>query len=380
MQASEIPTKFPVAFAEDAGVGYTRQVPTTPSGQPGAAAMTTGFPSVNFIPEGAGGVPPFGEDVNGILNQITAWLQWLQAGGVPVAYDATFQAGLLPNPGYPKGAVVASATTFGLYWISTVDSNTTNPDTGGAGWATWLQSTPAAGVQLQYVSGTTLLLAPFNGGYLWINGVSYPIPSGLTLPNGGLAPSTRYYVYAYLSGTAMTLEASVTGYMLASNGMPQKTGDATRTLVGMAYTSGASAFQAGALTLSYFNRRSITVTTNGAGQTWTSGTLAEIPSYPRTSFLTWADEGVAAQCGGLRFNSSSGGLGSDLLEINVDGITGGTPGGGYVSGEAIQSGNFFTSFVGFLSEGIHYATLFGAATGGTIGTISGCTTQVMVRG
>ncbi|MFM0141721.1 hypothetical protein [Paraburkholderia sp. RL18-085-BIA-A] len=139
MQASQIPVKFPLPFAADAQSGYIRPIPTQSQilTSPGAASLTDGFPPLTFIPEGAGGTPPFGKDMNGILNQITAWIQWANAGG-PVTYDAAFSASI---GGYPKGAYLTSASG-GSWWVSIVDNNTTNPDAGGAGWApfSFLQS------------------------------------------------------------------------------------------------------------------------------------------------------------------------------------------------------------------------------------------------
>jgi hypothetical protein len=132
MQASQIPVKFGVAFAANAGGAFTHQVPT-PSQvliTPGAASMTTGFPPLNFTAVASGGIPPFGADFNGLLNQISAWNQWQNAGGL-VPYDATFQTAI---GGYPIGATIESATATGTIWVSTADNNTTNPDTGGAGW------------------------------------------------------------------------------------------------------------------------------------------------------------------------------------------------------------------------------------------------------
>lgn len=132
MQVSQIPVKLPIAFASSAGAGFVRQVPTVSQIgiQAGAASLTDGFPPVTFLPIGSGGTPPFGADTNGILRQITQWQQWVQAGG-PIAYDASFSTSI---GGYPKGATVASATTFGTFWVSTADNNTTNPDAGGANW------------------------------------------------------------------------------------------------------------------------------------------------------------------------------------------------------------------------------------------------------
>ena len=132
MQSTLNLSKFPIPWGNAAGSGLIRPIPTGSQVNvtPGAASLTDGFPALNTIPIAAGGVPPFAQDMNGILNIITAWLQWYQAGG-PIAYDATFQTSI---GGYPSGARVLSRVTPGAVWRSTVENNTTNPDAGGAGW------------------------------------------------------------------------------------------------------------------------------------------------------------------------------------------------------------------------------------------------------
>lgn len=134
MLASSIPPKFNIPFGNSAGAGFIRSIPQASQIgiTAGAASLVDGFPPVTFDPVGAGGVPPFGQDFNGLFNQVTKWSQWASAGG-PVPFDATFSAAL-GTPGYPKGALVASATTFGVWWLSTVDNNVTDPDAAGAGW------------------------------------------------------------------------------------------------------------------------------------------------------------------------------------------------------------------------------------------------------
>lgn len=129
MQSSDIPSKSPMVFAQDATGSYVRAVPQT-TADPAAASFELGFPPQTFTDQGAGGTPPDGRDFNGILNFLSAWARW-QATGAPINYDSTFQTDI---GGYPKGAVVASATTLGVFWLSTVENNLTNPDTGGAGW------------------------------------------------------------------------------------------------------------------------------------------------------------------------------------------------------------------------------------------------------
>jgi hypothetical protein len=130
MQLSGIPAKFPIAFANNAGPGFTRTIPQNSQigVTAGAASLFDGFPPVCFSPVGAGGTPPFGADFNGILFETTAMVRWLSAGGT-FPYDATFQTAI---GGYPQGAIVLAAS--GGFWVSIVDNNTTDPDTGGAGW------------------------------------------------------------------------------------------------------------------------------------------------------------------------------------------------------------------------------------------------------
>ena len=112
------------------------------------------------------------------------------------------------------------------------------------------------------LSGATLLLAPYAGNLLTINGVNVVIPdAGVTLATGGLAASTTYYVYAWMNAGVMTLEASATAPVTqAGTGLRIKGGpDASRTLVGLARTTGAIAWSdtvTQRFVLSYFNRRS----------------------------------------------------------------------------------------------------------------------------
>lgn len=132
MKAVDIPVKFEIPFADGVGEPYSHQVPKASQIgiTAGKASLETGFPPVNFLPVSGGGTPPFGDDMNGIINQATAWNRWQNACG-PVWYDGTFSAAI---GGYPAGATVASAVTLGLLWYCLTDDNLTDPDAGGSGW------------------------------------------------------------------------------------------------------------------------------------------------------------------------------------------------------------------------------------------------------
>ena len=91
MQSSNIPAKIPLPFAYAAGPSYKNTIPTASQIgiTNGKASLTDGFPPLTFTALSAGGVPPFGADFNGILNEITAIQQWQNAGGFFV-YDSVF--------------------------------------------------------------------------------------------------------------------------------------------------------------------------------------------------------------------------------------------------------------------------------------------------
>ena len=128
MQASSIPAKFPMPFAQT-GLRNVIPTPSQVGAVNGAASLSDGFPPINFTPVADGGVPPFGKDMNGILYAISVWTQWANAGA-PVTFDAAFSTAI---GGYPAGAWLTSAAG-GTWWLSLVDNNTSNPDAGGANW------------------------------------------------------------------------------------------------------------------------------------------------------------------------------------------------------------------------------------------------------
>lgn len=154
MLLANIPAWFAKRFGADATGSYIRTVPAT-TADPNAASMALGFPPNTFVDEGAGGSPPDGRDFNGILNYLSAWTQWIGAGG-PIPWNSTVAAA-----GYPIGSVVQSTVTAGLMWRSTVDGNTTNPDAAGAGW-TAFSVVVASVADIQAATSALLIVTPKN--------------------------------------------------------------------------------------------------------------------------------------------------------------------------------------------------------------------------
>lgn len=292
-------------------------------------------------------------------------------------------SGLTPGARYYLDGSTAGAITA----TATAPTDTVKVGVAKSSTVLWVDIDHAASADLQHgqcvleKSGANLLLKPRNGNKLIINGASYSVPAaGITLAATGLTPGTLYYIYAYMSGGTMTLEASATGHSTdATTGVEIKTGDATRTLVGMARPITGPAWQDAAaqrFVRSWFNRQRLTgYNAFAANRTTTSMTYVEMSSAERAEFLVWSAESVVFATGG-GMQSTYGGFDIMYISIGIDSSTpedcvcmgddtsasGITP----VSCSLVKSG---------LAEGYHYATIlahktqtatmtmFGAASG-----------------
>jgi len=261
-----------------------------------------------------------------------------------------------------------------------------------------VEFSPAIGqCRLSRASSTSLLLSPQGGNLLKINGALYAIPdAGVTLAAAPGAANTTYYIYAYMSGATMTLEASATAWSSSTTtgnkGMPIKTGDDTRTLVGMARGNGSTQW-ADSVTerfvLNWWNRRSLDVTAAfTANRAYASSSWGEINTEIRNSFLTWADECViVAATGAMQAVTAGSTYGTS---IGIDGTTpedGGVNNNDAAAGQANSSHPIAGGTHRTLTEGYHYATLLGNHSGGSTGNYTGaasgnvrCAVRTMVRG
>ena len=228
---------------------------------------------------------------------------------------------------------------------------------------------PAAHGQcrLTFVSATSIKLAPYNGLNLCINGnLEKQAAAGVTISNSGLSASTLYYVYAFMSSGAVALELSTTGHSTASNGVETKTGDTSRTLVGMCFTNSSSQFQDGGAVigvLSYFNRqRKLGKAKFTANRTVaaSAGVFAEVNAEIRVTFLTWADEPVRQSiCGGWTVTGAATGYGYASIDNDTSGQR------AWCAISSTTTGQFSSIDERQVSEGSHFGSLTGNCQGGT---------------
>jgi hypothetical protein len=214
---------------------------------------------------------------------------------------------------------------------------------------------------------------PYRGNLITVNGAQCTVPdAGVTLAATGLTPNHLYYIFAVATaGVVTSLEAGDSGSIAhatsttaGNKGVEIKSGDDTRTLVGMARVISGPAWQDSAaqrFVVSWFNRRGISC--NG-GSVTISGSigsgLGERTSSSRCEFLAWSDEAVFAQCQVSMRSTSNGTLSS---RVDIDGATFGDT--------VIPDGvaNLFSLanaiFVTSLGEGYHYSTWDAAVQNGS---------------
>lgn len=224
---------------------------------------------------------------------------------------------------------------------------------------------------VRYVSTTQVKLSPYGGRRLLINGRNENIPSGgITVSNLGLSANTLYYLYAYMSGGAMAVEAVTTLYSNDPTGDVSKFNDQTRALVGMLKTTSGGLFDA-SLVRSWYNDDGIFVTgrfnvNRSVSDSVASAAWVELSSEIRANFLVWYDDIVSVQLtGGALINLGNSDDAYGFVALAFDGVTA-EDGASMIGAPAIGalSSNDWSPIAvnrrrSGLSEGAHYATVIG---------------------
>ena len=232
MQNTNVPTKIPLPFAN---TGTRNTIPETTAGvsTPGLASFDVGFPSLTFTNPSAGGVPPAGADFNGVLWYLASIARWSNAGA-GYTYDSAFSADTNVS-GYPKGARLLRATLDG-YWINQTEGNSTNPDTGGAGWAPAEGQLRAAVIS---VTATGALTAAQTGSLVEANSTT---AITITLPSASGLNGQTFTIYNVNTGAATLASAggtfngasvgvALTGFVLSQYMLAQMVSDGTNWIV-----------------------------------------------------------------------------------------------------------------------------------------------------
>ena len=109
------PTNFATPFAVS---GTKNTIPNAPTGT-NRASFTQGFPPVTMLPISSGGIPPSGDDFNGLFYDYSSHVVWINAGG-QYRFDSALSTAM---GGYPKGMVLQNNAGTANY-VSLIDNNT----------------------------------------------------------------------------------------------------------------------------------------------------------------------------------------------------------------------------------------------------------------
>lgn len=89
-----------VPFAKDSTLKF--DIPVTSDQSDGKANLTNGFSALNMTSISTGGIPPWGQDLNGILYLLSTFAVWSQAGNL-FTFNQDF---VTANGGYDEGAIL----------------------------------------------------------------------------------------------------------------------------------------------------------------------------------------------------------------------------------------------------------------------------------
>ncbi|ELY2553661.1 hypothetical protein SMB57_003814 [Cronobacter sakazakii] len=151
MNSSDSPSRVLKAFGIN---GLKNNVPVDSSSSTdnnGIATFDKGFPPITMQPKSAGGIPPSGKDMNGVLYAVTLQQQW-QNAGMTYAFNQDFANQI---NGYPKGAMLPNSTSSGV-WMSLSDNNLTSPEPVAS--ASWVPFNSYGYTSLSGITTSTITL------------------------------------------------------------------------------------------------------------------------------------------------------------------------------------------------------------------------------
>lgn len=115
-----LPRFIKKAFATD---GAKATIPDASNNTTGRAGYDQGFPPINMQPIEAGGIPPNGMDMNGIIYDMTLAIQFVQSG-VSFPFNQDFATAI---GGYALGAIVSDLADKSSLWINGTSNNLAFP-------------------------------------------------------------------------------------------------------------------------------------------------------------------------------------------------------------------------------------------------------------
>jgi hypothetical protein len=221
--------------------------------------------------------------------------------------------------------------------------------------------------QFRFVSSTLCKLFPYDGNGLIINGRQYRIPvAGISLTPAQTTASATHYIFAKDDGSGgVALEAAASGvtHAMHTDGVEIKTGDPTRTLVGMVSMSGTNTFLMSGIqrrVASWFNRRPIIL-----AEYFITSTSSSSPATISTgwSFLAWQNAMYRETAAGQTRNTAT--TVGNYSNIYLDGTPIAQAIGYTITTANYQQAAAQTAGTTISADGLHTSLMIGYCNGGT---------------
>lgn len=215
MSGAAIPPVIPEPFGNDADPAFiTNPIPDT-TATSGRASYNLGFPPITMQPVAGGGIPPFGQDFNGLLFALSSHDFYVQSGQLFLwSADVATAVG-----GYGIGTLLGSADRETV-WYNTVDANSTDPDATDGSAAGWVSLYSVGFQAFTGLTTGTVTLNPTQAARKVI-ALSGALTGNVTvvMPNWA-APSGRWLIQNNTTGapTVTVKTAGGTGVVIPQGG------------------------------------------------------------------------------------------------------------------------------------------------------------------
>lgn len=189
-----------------ASLGSRFDIPENADASTGKAGYAQGFSEINRTPLEAGGIPPWGQDMNGVLYDLSSAIQYQQSG-VLMPFNSAFATAI---GGYAVGAIVSDASDNSILWINGTANNLAHP----TGWTNTslkqateaIQGTTKIATQAEVNAGTseisTVTPAKLRFGFTFITvtsawGIKFPAWLGGFIIQGGNSSGFATYTIVF---------------------------------------------------------------------------------------------------------------------------------------------------------------------------------------
>lgn len=341
----------------------------------GAGLLRVNFPIVEIA-------------INTAINSASAWKQYIATGPINLTFVRanTLWDGfttLITAVGNTVTCLINAADSFtgqdaAIPLVIPAGASvmiSTNAAAAGKWLTRWLPRVEPQFQCLLTVSGSTLALSRANGLNLFINGRNEIIPAAGLSYAPSASVSTTYYIYAFMSSGVMTLEPSLTAPAVSAVwGHKIKTGDASRSLVGQARTSGAGNWTESItqrFVRSYYNDPGYNLLNNfTADRTTPALVYGELNAEIRIEFLIWAGETIQTQSNGQNSHTVANGLCFTSISFDNSPVAQDSYAANQIANGPVNQAYAVAVNSSTLTEGYHFATLVGKTGAGTAAWVS----------